>query len=63
MTDWLTRLGPTDLAAGPGPPSLGPAAITDEPCLCAQCGRTIGWKATRPWRLLCRHCKADTVVD
>lgn len=34
-------------------------SVTDEPVKCDQCGRTIAWKATRPWCIRCRSCKID----
>ena len=33
--------------------------VTDEPVKCDGCGRTVAWKATRPYRIACRHCKQD----
>jgi hypothetical protein len=33
--------------------------VTDEPVACPDCGRTVAWKATRPYRIQCRHCRVD----
>lgn len=33
--------------------------VTDEPVDCPLCGRTVAWQATRPYRILCRHCHED----
>lgn len=33
--------------------------LTDEPVTCPKCDRTVAWKATRPYRIRCRHCRED----
>lgn len=50
-------LGPTItmISGDTGPP----LHVTDEPVKCPSCDRTVAWKATRPYRIACRHCKAD----
>lgn len=35
------------------------ASVTDEPVTCPTCQRTVAWKATRPYRILCRSCRID----
>lgn len=35
------------------------APVTDEPVTCPTCQRTVAWKATRPYRILCRSCRID----
>lgn len=35
------------------------APVTDEPVTCPTCSRTVAWKATRPYRIRCRHCRED----
>lgn len=46
-------------APDPSLPVTPNEVLTDEPVTCPTCQRTVAWKATRPYRIRCRHCRED----